>query len=122
MRRASYGRWAVLDYADNTWSQAQPLPPRVAPVDEGPSLEPIHRKDFGNQPVVLGTQVVPLISTVAQPGHIRAALLASDPLQIALDRPNREVIIPVRAAAATTIQALELTNGTTLNARLQKAA
>ncbi len=63
-----------------------------------------------------------MVSTVAQPGHIRAALLAADPLQVALDRPNREVVIPERTTAATTIQALELTNGATLDARLQKAA
>ena len=62
------------------------------------------------------------MSTAAYAGRIRAALLASDPLQVALDRPNREIVIPVRANAATTIQALELTNGSTLNTRLQKAA
>jgi hypothetical protein len=49
-------------------------------------------------------------------------LLAADPLQVALDRPNREVIIPVRSTAATTLQALELTNGSTLDSRLHKAA
>ena len=52
---------------------------------------------------------------------IRASLLAADPLQVALDRPNREIVMPARASAATTIQALELTNGATLNAKLQKA-
>jgi len=49
-------------------------------------------------------------------------LLAADPLQVALDRPNREVVVPARATAATTLQALELTNGTTLDVRLQDAA
>ena len=62
------------------------------------------------------------MSTAAHVGEIRASLLASDPLQIALDRPNREIVTPVRLSAATTIQALELTNGATLNAKLQKAA
>ncbi|MEI9893237.1 MAG: DUF1553 domain-containing protein [Chthoniobacter sp.] len=91
-------------------------------MDEGPSLEPIHRADFANLPVELGSQLIPVISTVAQPGHIRAALLAADPLQVALERPNREIVIPVRSTAATTLQALELTNGSTLDARLHKAA
>ena len=94
----------------------------VAPVDEGPSLEPIHRIDFANIPVELGPQLIPIVSTIAQPGHIRASLLAADPLQVALDRPNREVVIPVRATMATTIQALELTNGSTLDTHLHKAA
>jgi len=122
VRRAPEGRWGAVDYTDAEWAQAQPLPAGVAPVDEGPSLEPIHRQDFANIPVELGPQLVPIVSTVAQPGHIRAALLASDPLQLALDRPNREVIIPARSTAATTLQALELTNGATLDARLHKAA
>ena len=122
VRRAPVGRWGALDFSDADWALARALPAGVAPVDEGPSLEPVHRQDFANRPVELGSQLVPIISTVAQPGHIRAALLPADPLQVALDRPNREVVIPVRSTAATTIQALELTNGATLDARLEKAA
>jgi mono/diheme cytochrome c family protein len=122
VRRAPEGRWGAVDYIDTDWAYAQPLPTGTAPVDEGPSLEPIHRDDFANIPVELGAQLLPVISTVAQPGHIRAALLAADPLELALDRPNREVIVPARSTAATTIQALELTNGATLNTHLQKAA
>ena len=37
-------------------------------------------------------------------------------------RPNREIVMPARITAATTIQALELTNGSTLDMRLKKAA
>jgi hypothetical protein len=122
VRRSPVGRWGAVDYSDSDWALAQPLPAGVTPIDEGPSLEPIHRQDFANLPVELGPQLIPIISTVAQPGHIRAALLAADPLQVALDRPNREVVIPARATAATTLQALELTNGITLDARLEKAA
>jgi hypothetical protein len=122
VRRAPEGRWGAVDYADGEWAQAKALPAGVTPVDEGPSLEPIHRNDFANLPVELGSQLTPVISTVAQPGHIRASLLAADPLQVALDRPNREVVIPARSTAATTLQALELTNGSTLDARLHKAA
>ena len=80
------------------------------------------RKDFANLPVELGSQLSAAVGTAANVGKIRAALLAADPLQVALDRPNREVVIPARATAATTIQALELTNGATLDARLQQAA
>jgi hypothetical protein len=111
-----------LEFSDATWAAAEALPAGVTPVDEGPGLEPLTRKDFANMPVVLGTQLSAAVSTAANVGAIRASLLAADPLQVALDRPNREVVVPVRASAATTIQALELTNGATLNARLQKAA
>lgn len=44
----------------------------------------------------------------------RAALVAADPLQVALGRPNREQVLTSRASAATTLQALELTNGAEL--------
>jgi mono/diheme cytochrome c family protein len=52
----------------------------------------------------------------------RAALLAADPLMLALGRPNREQVVTVRADTATTLQALELTNGATLATRLKQAA
>jgi mono/diheme cytochrome c family protein len=122
VQRNPEGRWSAVDYRDAEWALAQSMPADVTPVDEGPSLEPITRKDFANLPVELGPQLRAVVSTVAQVGEIRASLLAADPLQVALDRPNREIVTPVRASAATTIQALELTNGATLNAKLQKAS
>lgn len=122
VQRHPGGRWGAVDYPDADWSPAKPLPAGVTPVDEGPSLQPITRQDFANLPVELGPQLSPVVSTTAHVGEIRASLLAADPLQVALDRPNREIVTPVRASTATTIQALELTNGATLNARLQKAA
>lgn len=122
VRRNPEGTWKDAELADDEWAAAKPLPAGVTPVDEGPSLEPITRQDFASMPVELGSQLRPAVSIAVQPGRIRAALTAADPLQVALDRPNREVIMPVRASAPTTIQALELTNGSTLNARLQSAA
>ncbi len=53
---------------------------------------------------------------------VRAALVPADELQVALGRPNREQVITVRASAATTLQALELTNGTELANLLQHGA
>lgn len=122
VRRNPDGAWNTLALADADWPAASPLASGVSPVDEGPGLEPITRRDFANLPVDLGSALRPAVSVAAQPGGIRAAMLAADPLQVALDRPNREVVVPVRANAATTIQALELTNGATLNSRLQAAA
>ena len=122
VQRNPEGAWNAANFADANWAAAKALPAGVAPVDEGPGLPPIGRKDFANLPVELGSRVSTAVGTAASAGKIRASLLAADPLQVALDRPNREVVIPARATAATTIQALELTNGATLDARLQQAA
>ncbi len=121
MRRAA-GAWQGVAYDDTAWPVAEVLPAEREPIDEGPSLEPVTRQDFANVPVLLAPQLGAAVATAAQPGHIRAALLAGDPLQVALDRPNREVVVPARANLATTIQALELTNGSTLDTRLQRGA
>jgi mono/diheme cytochrome c family protein len=52
----------------------------------------------------------------------RVSLVSNDPLMAALGRPNREQIVTVRQATATTLQALELTNGATLATLLRQAA
>ena len=54
--------------------------------------------------------------------QIRASLVAADPLSVALGRPNREQVITSRPTAATTLQALELTNGETLAKILHRGA
>jgi hypothetical protein len=53
---------------------------------------------------------------------VRASLVAADPLAVALGRPSREQVITVRPSAATTLQALELTNGETLAKVLHQGA
>ena len=58
----------------------------------------------------------------AYPGSVRAALVAADPLMVALARPNREQVVTTRPTAATTLQALELTNGETLDDLLKRGA
>jgi mono/diheme cytochrome c family protein len=55
-------------------------------------------------------------------GGVRAALVAADPLMVAMGRPNREQVVTTRPSTATTLQALELTNGKTLAAVLHKGA
>ncbi|MDO8539465.1 MAG: DUF1553 domain-containing protein [Opitutaceae bacterium] len=52
----------------------------------------------------------------------RASLVFADPLMTALGRPNREQVVTVRQATATTLQALELTNGATLASLLTQGA
>ena len=120
--RSPEGKWKERDYDDSAWPRVTLLPEGVAPVDEGPSLPPIARKDFANEPIELALPLRTAASTAAQPGGIRASLLAADPLMTALDRPSREQVMTARNTAATTLQALELTNGNTFDARLKRAA
>ncbi len=53
-------------------------------------------------------------SGATQYGRVRAALTDNDPLMSAMGRPNREQVVTRRASVATTLEALELTNGATL--------
>ncbi len=53
---------------------------------------------------------------------VRSSLVATDPLQTALGRPNREQVATTRQETATTLQALELTNGETLNRLVKRGA
>jgi mono/diheme cytochrome c family protein len=55
-------------------------------------------------------------------GPVRASFVATDPLMTALGRPNREQVVTSRADTATTLQALELTNGETLARVLGRGA
>ena len=54
--------------------------------------------------------------------EVRAVLSRLDPLQLALGRPNRDQIVTTRDTLPTLLQALELTNGTTLDNTLKAAA
>ena len=63
-----------------------------------------------------------VLSTAEQYGRVRASLVNADPLMIALGRPNREQVLTTRSSVATTLQALELTNGRTLAEQLKKGA
>ena len=53
---------------------------------------------------------------------VRASLVNDDPLSRALGRPNREQVVTQRDSLATTLQALELTNGDTLGKKLKSGA
>jgi len=59
-------------------------------------------------------QVVRADGTTNHFALVRAALVAADPLQVAMGRPNREQVVTSRASTATTLEALELTNGAEL--------
>ncbi|MDB6123155.1 MAG: hypothetical protein JWQ71_2148 [Pedosphaera sp.] len=55
-------------------------------------------------------------------GKVRAALVNADTLQVALGRPNREQVVTTRLSAATTLQALELTNGRELSELMKRGS
>jgi len=112
----------VFDGDEAAWPSAVVLPEGIAPVDEGPTLPPIRRKDYANENIALGPRLRAAVATAAFPGKARASLRPADPLAVALDRPNREQVATSRLTAATTLQALELTNGETLDAKLNFAA
>ena len=54
--------------------------------------------------------------------EVRSALVPADFLAAALGRPDREQVVTCRATTATTLQAVELTNGATLANLLERAA
>jgi cytochrome c553 len=54
--------------------------------------------------------------------EVRCGLVAADQLATALGRPDREQVVTSRATTATTLQAVELTNGATLANLLARAA
>ena len=111
-----------METADAAWATVSLLPEGSAPGDEGPSLEPVKRHDFANIRVELAPIIRPGISIAANAANIRVSMLAADTLQSALERPNREVTTTARPTIATTMQALELTNGATLDDALKQVA
>lgn len=70
----------------------------------------------------LAARLTAVVSAATQYRKVRAGLVASDPLAAALGRPNREQVNTTRPTAATTLQALELTNGATLAELLARGA
>jgi mono/diheme cytochrome c family protein len=123
----------VMDFvSDQSWTVQQParqptttIPP--PPVDQTVVVPP---RELGPAVELGGIDLAPWsvgehflnVAAAAKdtlPVH-RASLVSADPLMIALGRPNREQVITVRQTTATTLQALELTNGATLAKWLKK--
>lgn len=88
--------WETAAFADREWQSAAELGnAKTAP---------------WNAEKALATAFAGKIFT----GNVRASMANADPLSVSLGRPNREQVITTRTSAATTLQALELTNGETL--------
>ncbi len=96
--------WETASFSDDAWQHAAELgDAKTAP--------------WNAQAALAGAFV-----GLAFQGNVRAALANADPLTVCLGRPNREQVITVRSSAATTLQALELTNGETLAKVLEGGA
>jgi hypothetical protein len=126
----------VMDFiSDRDWTVA--VPPRpdtitrtTPPVAE--AAEPGVTRELGQAVELGGVELAPwkvgryFFDLAAAPKDTlpieRASLVVADPLMTALGRPNREQVITVRQPIATTLQALELTNGATLARLLQQGA
>src|SRR5262249_8040472 len=82
--------------------------------DGGPWMPTVERGGVNRSPWKLEKKFAQALSAASLAGHVRASLVAADPLTTALGRPNREQVLTLRSPNATTLQALELTNGKTL--------
>jgi hypothetical protein len=120
VRRAPDGDVNAPAFDDAQWMSARSI--RGTPIDEGPVLDASGKPPADNPGLDLGPRIPAAIASAARAGKIRAGLLASDPLQLAMARPNREIVTPVRNSLATTIQALEFTNGATVDEKLKDAS
>ncbi len=95
---------------------------------EKPEFIPLDWRDAvvigwpGDTPWKVERRLVEAVRLETGMDKIRAWLAKPDPLQRALGRPNREQVVTRRQSVATTLQALELTNGATLAGRLQQGA
>lgn len=96
--------WAALAFDSSGWVNAAEL--------GAPNMPPWK----------LAAKLDSAVALAEEHSVVRASLVAADPLAVALGRPNREQITTTRASVATTLQALELTNGETLNRVVQKGA
>lgn len=114
--------------SDKSWSVlAARQPPALRAAEKKAETQP--PADLGAATELGGLDLAPwkvgrhLLDVAAAPRDAlpveRASLVPADPLMVALGRPNREQVMTTRQATATTLQALELTNGATL-ARLLK--
>jgi len=102
--KAKTNGWEKRDFDDSAWQTAAELgSPNMKPWEVAQRLEAA-------------------FALADIHGTVRASLVAADPLMVALGRPNREQITTSRQSTATTLQALELTNGETLTRLVKRGA
>ena len=121
-RRAPEGDYHNPAMEENAWAQSRALFGSGAPIDEGPVLAQTGMVEEGKTGLDLGAKLPIAVASASRAGQIRSGLLPADVLQAALNRPNREVIVSARLDVPSTIQALEMTNGGTLDSKLRASA
>jgi mono/diheme cytochrome c family protein len=115
---ASDASWIVTDMATDGWEKPGFQATGWRPANELGAASMAPWRLSGN---LIPTQFAAQFAATNK-GAVRAALVASDSLMTALGRPNREQVVTTRPATATTLQALELTNGKTLAEELRRGA
>jgi hypothetical protein len=111
---ASDGTWVWSDKAEAGWDTAKFDASAWRPAAE---LGPV---SIG--PWKLDQKLAAGATEMAAGAEVRAALCTADPLTTALGRANREQVLTDREQVATTLQALEMSNGNTLAEELKRGA
>jgi mono/diheme cytochrome c family protein len=116
----------VKDFAtDRSWLWSRhPGRDWVAPGYEAADWQPAFEVGTAEAgPWSLGGKLEQAMDTaLIHGGNVRASLVPADPLMLAMGRPPREQLLTTRTSTATTLEALEFSNGETLNQILQKGA
>ena len=116
------GRWAEL-VSDGSWEVSTSIPDSggkfKVPPSDWKAATVVQTNPWETATRAAESQVASLASP--QP-MIRAALLKSDLLMRTLGRPNREQIVTTRPNDLTTLEAMDLNNGSILDQRLGEGA
>jgi hypothetical protein len=85
-------------------------------------VHPVQLGPAGMAPWKIGKQLSVCLSIVSHYGCFRASVIDSDFLTRALGRPNREQVVTTRSSFATTLEAIEVTNGSDLARLIERGA
>ena len=102
--KQKHASWHTPNFETQGWKHAA--------ISGAASRAPWNLGTAFDAPIVVGEELT----------EVRAVLSRLDTLQLALGRPNRDQIVTTRDTLPTLLQALELTNGITLDNTLKAAA
>lgn len=110
---------------DDTWEWSKTLPDAKgkfsrAPTDWTPASVVTSQETWRG--FARGIQKATARAAADVPARVRASVVQSDLLQRALGRPNREQIVTVRPENLTTLEAIDLANGSILAGLLKRGA
>lgn len=108
---------------DATWKASKKIPkPDQLDSVEWQDAVPVVPQNFLGPKIAetLSAEISRLLNLTSRPA--RASLLKSNMLMRSLGRPNREQVVTVRPASLSTLQAIDLANGETLNDMLARSA